>query len=216
MRRSSLIFVTINLVGVVSASSGYKYRNVFGDSLPSCSSSSMALTGYTRTGLCVDRNDDAGSHHICIDLSSAQGGNFCDVTGQDDWCSSEMPCHDDSSQNCPVQNWCVCQWAFASYLENAGGCDQIQDIVCDAVNLQALKGYWSHKSTPKYQTALDCIIERCGVTNQLYKGRNQSKWLLLSVGSLLVAAFAIVYNWRKNQEANVAPSFKQSFVEKLT
>ena len=71
------------------------YQNVYGESLASCSSSGMAKTGYTRTGYCVDQNDDSGSHHICIDLSSTIGGNFCDVTGQSDWCSSSMACNDD-------------------------------------------------------------------------------------------------------------------------
>ena len=57
------------------------YINVNGNALSSCSSDGMALTGYTRTGSCVDKNDDSGSHHICIDLSSTTGGDFCDVTG---------------------------------------------------------------------------------------------------------------------------------------
>jgi uncharacterized protein (DUF2237 family) len=86
------------------------YLNVLGNELQSCSSDGMALTGYTRTGYCVDQKEDSGSHHVCIDVSSASGGNFCKVTGQEDWCSSEMPCHEDQSKNCPVQSWCVCQW----------------------------------------------------------------------------------------------------------
>ena len=91
-----------------------EYTNILGSELQSCSSEGMALTGYTRTGFCVDQQDDSGSHHICVDLSStttaSSSGNFCDVTGQSDWCSSEMPCHEDQSKNCPVQSWCVCQW----------------------------------------------------------------------------------------------------------
>ena len=45
----------------------------------------MALTGFTRNGKCTDLVDDEGSHHICIDLSSTEGGDFCEVTGQPDW-----------------------------------------------------------------------------------------------------------------------------------
>lgn len=81
------------------------YTNVYGDDLQSCSSDGMALTGYTRNGHCVAINDDAGSHHVCINLSSTIGGNFCEVTGQPNWCSSEKSCHNSSSGLCPVQNW---------------------------------------------------------------------------------------------------------------
>merc|ERR1711908_250454 len=92
----------------------HAYLNVKGGALQKCSGQGMALTGFTRTGHCVDQNDDEGSHHICIDMASNKGGNFCAVTGQ--------------------PNWCVCQWAFASHLQRAGGCDKIQNIVCDATN----------------------------------------------------------------------------------
>mmetsp|Transcript_16930 Transcript_16930/g.23218 ORF Transcript_16930/g.23218 Transcript_16930/m.23218 type:complete len:174 (-) Transcript_16930:159-680(-) len=136
--------------------------NIYGAPLKSCSQSGMALTGYTRNGSCTDIDDDAGSHHICIDLSSTTGGNFCSVTGQPDWCSSTMQCHSGSGL-CPVENWCVCQWAFASYVENAGGCDEIQNIICDAINMQAPQAYMSYAGTKKYDDALACIETRCGV-----------------------------------------------------
>jgi uncharacterized protein (DUF2237 family) len=62
------------------------YLNVSGGELQKCSGPGMALTGFTRTGHCADRDDDAGSHHVCIDMSSltGSGGNFCQVTGQSD------------------------------------------------------------------------------------------------------------------------------------
>jgi len=156
---------------------GSNYKNIYGDDLRTCSvpDSNMALTGYTRSGSCVDYDDDAGSHHICIDVSSADD-NFCTVTGQSDWCSSYMPCDttgddddDDGGDDeglCPVQNWCVCQWAFASYIATAGGCDFIQEIQCDAINLEAAAAYASVAGTSKdtngkYTDALRCIEERC-------------------------------------------------------
>lgn len=165
------------------------YENVYGSELQKCSQNGMALSGYTRTGYCVDEQDDSGSHHICIDLSSTNGGNFCDVTGQSDWCSSYMQCDEsdnysqedagenndkdgdenDDNQQCLVQNWCVCQWAFANYIEAAGGCDAIQDVVCDSINAEAVKAYIQKKNKgSKYTEALDCIVERCGVDLTLY------------------------------------------------
>jgi len=191
-----------------------------------------------RDGYCTENQDDRGSHHICINLSSTEGGNFCDVTGQPDWvrldeerrlersdsksaippsyitrlersdnknsiayrlssrnsfslslrsshippsyitnnfplvaslrslqCSSQMGCHEDyRGKQCPVEHWCVCQWAFASYIENAGGCGMIQDIVCDATNKKALEAYArENDNDERIGRALECIVERCGI-----------------------------------------------------
>ena len=123
------------------------YLNVHGDPLQRCSQAGMALTGYTRSGECYAHDDDHGSHHVCVDVSSTTGGNFCSVTvtppplpaprpslsyqlavthvllqGQPNWCSSKMQCDTSPKELCPVKQWCVCQWAFASYIDKAGGC----------------------------------------------------------------------------------------------
>jgi uncharacterized protein (DUF2237 family) len=150
---------SLPLVAADGTTSTSTKLNVYGDMLQPCSTDNMALTGWTRTGYCEDKIDDAGSHHICIDISSTMGGNFCEVTGQSDWCSKEMPCHNNSIKKvCPVENWCVCQWAFASYLKKAGGCDKIQNVVCESINMEAVLAY---KSTPGNDAALECLIERC-------------------------------------------------------
>lgn len=148
---------------IFTAATATEYKNVYGQPLQSCSSDGMALTGFTRTGHCVDRNDDIGSHHICIDMTSTTGGNFCTVTRQPDWCNSYMPCHENRNEACPVQDWCVCQWAFASYIQEAGGCNSIQDIVCDAINIQAMVAYEEESADRKFQEAYDCIRAKCGI-----------------------------------------------------
>ena len=139
----------------------YAKQNVNGGELQHCSSSGMALTGFTRDGYCTVRNDDAGSHHICIDLKSTAGGNFCLVTGQPNWCDSKMPCHDDYRKQCSINHWCVCQWAFRSYLRLAGGCDNIQTIVCEATNMAARRAYENHDD-PGSKAALACLKRKCG------------------------------------------------------
>eukprot|EP00587_Corethron_hystrix_P012010 CAMPEP_0113297920 /NCGR_PEP_ID=MMETSP0010_2-20120614/579_1 /TAXON_ID=216773 ORGANISM="Corethron hystrix, Strain 308" /NCGR_SAMPLE_ID=MMETSP0010_2 /ASSEMBLY_ACC=CAM_ASM_000155 /LENGTH=113 /DNA_ID=CAMNT_0000150885 /DNA_START=40 /DNA_END=378 /DNA_ORIENTATION=- /assembly_acc=CAM_ASM_000155 len=112
MKSTEFVFIFLCLFKITT---GSQYQNVFGNELQSCSqsNSNMALTGYTRSGSCVDYNDDAGSHHICIDISSTDQ-NFCTVTGQSDWCSSSMPCdngdnsssyNDDDGNLCPLVNW---------------------------------------------------------------------------------------------------------------
>merc|ERR1712194_344392 len=151
-------------------------------------------------GHCVERSDDAGSHHICIDLSStgdADGNNFCQVTGQSDWCSYEdMPCHndgDDYGTTCPIANWCVCQWAFSNYVL-ASGCDNIQTIMCESINLEAVLAYKKILDQPtwysnavsavdptKYQSALECIVNRCNLDiNNLPTGNGSSSSSLFS------------------------------------
>merc|ERR550537_2061971 len=76
-----------------SAPGSTSVTSVSGSSLATCSKPGMALTGFTRDGHCQDvGNDDAGSHHICIQMKS----DFCTVTGQPDWCSSQMPCMADT------------------------------------------------------------------------------------------------------------------------
>ena len=145
-----------------SGRSNATFENVNGEALQPCSQDGTALTGYTRNGHCVDQNDDTGSHHICINLASIASSdqNFCEVTGQSDWCSStDFPCHEDQNQSCAIENWCVCQWAFASYIEKAGGCDAIQDIQCDAINMKAMDAY--KKDLTQYGEALACLYKRC-------------------------------------------------------
>ena len=174
MGRAVRIHSLALLLASISHASSSSYQNVYGETLQPCSRSGMALTGYLRDGHCVDRDGDSGSHHICIDLSSVssagdyQGQNFCQVTGQSDWCAStDMPCHDDSSSGeCPVENWCVCQWAFASYVDKAGGCGAIQDVTCDAINARALEAYSANRA--KYGAALSCLVERCGLESSAY------------------------------------------------
>jgi len=134
------------------------YMNVLGGQLQTCSKPGMALTGFTRDGHCIDSgDDDQGSHHICIQMKK----NFCTVTGQPNWCESKMECMGQAGK-CPIGNWCVCQWAFATYLGMAGGCDQIVELQCNATNMAALKAY--RNSTAKtHKEALACINSRCGI-----------------------------------------------------
>jgi len=163
--RSPLLLALIAIVAAAYAiAPAAAAVNVYGDTLQRCSGNGQALTGFTRNGHCVDQNDDAGSHHICIDMASTTGGNFCTVTQQPNWCSSSMPCDGDTSRQCPVKHWCVCQWAFAAYIEKAGGCDKIQNIVCPAINKVALTAYEEAASgSDRIANALACLKSKCNV-----------------------------------------------------
>ena len=67
-----------------------------------------------------------------------------------------------SEEQCPVKDWCVCQWAFATYIEKAGGCDAIQDINCEATNMEALSAYKKKQGDDQnVANALKCLEQRC-------------------------------------------------------
>ena len=139
------------------ASAPLSALNVYGDELALCSKPGMAMTGFTRDGHCTDLDDDAGSHHICIQMWPSKV-NFCNQTGQPDWCEEEMPCHEDASKTCPIKNWCVCQWAFEAYVQKVG-CDAVVDLQCEAVNKVALDAYEEDKEAHK--DALECLRKKC-------------------------------------------------------
>merc|ERR1711924_283240 len=96
-------------------------------------------------------------------MGSNTGGNFCSVTGQPNWCGSSMQC-DGGAGVCPVEHWCVCQWAFASYLERAGGCDKIQNVVCKATNMVAVTAYRAQAANDAHiAAALQCLEKKCNI-----------------------------------------------------
>lgn len=137
-------------------------KNILGTDLQLCSTPGTALTGFTRTGHCIDSgNDDQGSHHICIKMAA----DFCKVTGQETtpgdggWCVQESQCMGQAG-TCPIKHWCVCQWAFARYLAAATSCDASVDVVCESTNMAAVKAY-STSPDPQHRAALACIKKKC-------------------------------------------------------
>merc|ERR1711988_736543 len=133
------------------------FLNIYGKPLASCSEPGMAMTGFTRDGKCANTDGDEGSHHICIDMANLTE-NFCLTTGQPNWCSGNSLCMGSAGQ-CPIQDWCVCQWAFAEYIAKSG-C--ISGIKCEAVNMQAVIAYKEKASSdPQIAAALKCLTSRC-------------------------------------------------------
>merc|ERR1712178_387166 len=103
MAHTSALASIIVVLCLLYGDSASAYLNVNNTTLQHCSGRGMALTGFTRNGQCIDQagcgvslmnhslvdpceDDDAGSHHVCIDMSPNTGGNFCTVTGQPNWC----------------------------------------------------------------------------------------------------------------------------------
>ena len=128
-------------------------KSVTGSALQVCSQPGEATTGWTRDGHCLAGANDRGSHHICIKMEQ----DFCDVTNQGDWCSTLR----DPRSGHPIGHWCVCQWAFASYLRGKrNDCAAFSSVNCNATNALALGAY---QTRPEYADALRCLNEKCGV-----------------------------------------------------
>lgn len=165
------IYVLVGYTGVFAEN-----FNLLGTELQSCSQEGEATTGWYRNDKCTEGANDQGSHHICIDLSYAQtdDGNFCSLTGQPNWC-------DELQEGKPRVHWCICQWAFNSFLQAAGtSCDDF-DVNCEATNNQARQAYGDN---PKYAAALECLNKKCppqedesavntGATNALKKFKSE-------------------------------------------
>eukprot|EP00392_Amoebophrya_sp_AT5.2_P011446 g11523.t1 len=153
-----------------SSSSGKvdrKRTNVLGDDLALCSHDGEAMTGFTRDGNCVEKQDDAGSHHICLNLNSAKGGgkSFCALSGQDEWCAQPDVCmtdggEDTTGKKCARKNWCVCQHRFQNLLENDESICQKLEIHMDATNMYTLVEYCKDAESQKsFAKALKCLKE---------------------------------------------------------
>jgi uncharacterized protein (DUF2237 family) len=134
--------------------------NVYGKQLAPCSGRGMANTGYTREGRCFTRPDDRGKHHICIDLENEKG--FCHSTGQGTWCNNMHPCDGDPGKKCGIKNWCVCEWAFADYVDkNVKRLEDCPQMKCDAINEKVIEHYMNNFGEPGVEKALNCIVKRC-------------------------------------------------------
>merc|ERR1712083_556398 len=110
--------------------------------------------------------------------------NFCEQTGQPNWCAEQGEC-DFGDQTkvtentlCDREHWCVCQWAFAKYVQ-AQTCKNIQEVICDATNMEALKAYKTNLvkieaaidagealegSFKELKDALSCLMLKCGIS----------------------------------------------------
>lgn len=197
-------------------------RNIYGEKLQPCSTSGMALAGATSSGYCFEKNDESNSHHVCINLSS--NSDFCDMTKQSkDWCSDEKVCDNGyGSSNgamCSIENWCACQWSFATYIQNIGGCEFVQDLKCNAIHLQTIKSYVNMIATRKdrddrISNALNCIVSKCGLNNsekliQMYSSQQSSKGhkvmgALFSILIIVVAGYTMYkFCWNCHMEDDI-------------
>ena len=148
--------------------------NVWGEPMERCSGESMAMTGID--GYCDDVHY---ADLVCVNLETttkpgAFGGlfgayDFCETIGETDpnWCDMMHPCHRNPHVECSVANWCVGITDFADFIHEAGGCDKVGQLSCEATNEQVVIAYKDHmreEGDPdqRFKAALACIQQRCG------------------------------------------------------
>lgn len=154
----SAIFCKMDLIQSLSqhAQPNRTLLNLYNEPLKPCSTGGMAITGYTRDGQCSHHSGDSGSHHICVKNVRSKGDkpSFCDVTGQSNWCDQPSACADGNGGTCPIEKWCVCEWAFEDFVRRKG-CDAF-DIDAEATNALVLKHYDPEANKKAY----DCIVKK--------------------------------------------------------
>ena len=225
-KQKEMVYFVFNILCLIPLATGMyenvKYRNLYGQELQNCSHDGMALTGYVSTGQCADENDKSGRHHVCIDIGSTDEGRFCNITEQIPNCAQELPCSDDLKSLCPIQNWCISQWDFLSYIEERGGCEMIEDIVCDAINIDAYEAYKrimaskviKKESKVKTQNAIDCLEFRCGYSEAMrsieeslnfpHVAKNERLTivsLIISAGLIILAAYRYLRQSKDKMDA---------------
>ncbi|MEM8493946.1 MAG: DUF2237 domain-containing protein [Planctomycetota bacterium] len=103
-------------------------RNVLGQPLQTCSTD--PLTGFTRTGCCVDRDDDPGQHTLCA-VMTAEFLAFTAAAGND--LSTPRPEFRFPGLK-PGDRWCLCVGRWKEALD--AGC--APPVALDATHEAAL------------------------------------------------------------------------------
>jgi hypothetical protein len=140
--------------------------NLYGLQLEDCSWPGTAAAGFIEGPKCIHFGIDDDSHNICLDIPTVEDNDFCDMTGQENWCNGTLPCTENPDELCPVRNFCVRDYSFSAYLERAGGCDRIGHIKCEATNMMTILDYEERISVDHDMSAayaLDCIKEKCQI-----------------------------------------------------
>ena len=96
--------------------------------------------------------------NLSLDIAAGEA-NFCESTGQPNWCDEKDACHGDEKARCSRKKWCVCQWAFDKVLQRTP-CSELK-LDCAATNMKALEAF--KRDPQKYSKALECISKKCAV-----------------------------------------------------
>ena len=73
----------------------------------------------------------------------------------------------------------------------------IQRVICESINMQTILAYQSHSGASKYHTALQCIVDRCGLNSSVMlsaassNGQTSTGIALVFVMTALVACIVV-------------------------
>ena len=204
--------------------------------MQSCSGLGMAMAGDYRaiqsgeapSGYC------SGNYTICVELGQDGKDDLCQgleennenfYLGSDkddmEWfCSQEsLPCHEQQSESCSVENWCLSPDVFAAYLE--GQCSDLPGIECSSVSSAAvwalLDASAATNSSTAHEQALSCLVDRCSMYSIDALANDDPPTSIIDVagyGAALLGAFmaAALFLYRTYRE----PSDSETVVGPLT
>merc|ERR1719453_1084311 len=104
--------------------------------------------------------DHDDTHRVCATLLDDHGqplnwgkGSFWEITGQTAWQ------WDDQIRANNGDSWCICMWATARLIEEAG-CENVH-LRCDSTDVQYVMSKY-HDGGVKLSAAQDCLVKKCG------------------------------------------------------
>merc|ERR1711871_854525 len=103
------------------------------------------------------------THRVCAKLKDTSGNklqwgsqNFWQLTGQSDW-SDQVG----ADSNNPGGNWCICMWATAKLIQQAG-CDNVH-IECGSSDVSYVMQKYTDGGTD-LSPAKSCLQTKCGAS----------------------------------------------------
>jgi hypothetical protein len=175
-------------------------------------------SGEAPSGYC------SGNYTICVELGQDGKDDLCEGMEKNDeefylnsdkddvewFCSQEsLPCHEQESESCPVESWCLSPDVFAAYLEGAlgGECSDLPEIECSSVSSGAVWALLdsSAANSTAHEEALACLVDRCSMYSIDALANDDPPTSIIDVagyGAALLGAFvaAILFLYRTYRE----------------
>jgi hypothetical protein len=178
----------------------------------------------------------SGNYTVCVELGQDGKDDLCQGLEQNneefylgserddmEWfCSQEsLPCHEQESESCPVESWCLSPNVFAASLGGVDGdCSDLPDIQCSSVSSATvwdLLDLGGANNSTAHAAALSCLVDRCSMYSIDALANDDPPTSIVDIagyGAALLGAFvaAALFLYRTYRE----PSDSETVVGPLT
>lgn len=146
---ASYFLPLLSLLLLALCVSAEQQLNIYGQQLEMCDGPTSNTAGSGAGGRCTFRSYDRGAHQVCV---KSMPDGFSSKTGQGPWSDEYID-----------QSWCICIWAYASYVTNHP--DQPLPIKCSAISSSVMDSDFaiSHfrSGASSYRTAVEKMCNTC-------------------------------------------------------